>query len=252
MSRRITGMVLLFSLAVPVVQAETVTIRADEWFPMNGEPGSEQPGYMIELAQVILGESGHTVDYQVMPWKRALQSVREGENDCVVGAYKEDAPDFLFPQEHWGFDRQFFWKKKGNDWTYNGLESLSGPTLGLIGGYAYGDEFDAYAKENEGSKVQFIHGNNALENNIKKLLAGRIDLTVESEAVMSAKLKEMGHAGELVNAGQLGEASEMYIACTPAKPFSQEIVKLVDAGTAKLRADGRLAEIMQKYGLQAW
>ena len=46
-------LVLLF-LSCPVVSlADTVTLRADEWYPYNGDPDAERPGYMIELAQTI-------------------------------------------------------------------------------------------------------------------------------------------------------------------------------------------------------
>lgn len=112
----------------------TITIRADHWYPMNGDPGSDMPGYMIELASAILKEHGYSVNYEKMPWKRAVSSVRDGKFDCVVGAYKEDAEDFIFPEESWGLDQADFFVKKSNEWRYKGLESLGEMKIGLIGG----------------------------------------------------------------------------------------------------------------------
>ncbi len=43
---------MLFLLSGSIL-AKSVSIRADEWFPINGVPGSSSPGYMIELAQNI-------------------------------------------------------------------------------------------------------------------------------------------------------------------------------------------------------
>jgi len=80
--------------------SETLTIRADEWFPMNGDPDSSNPGYMIDFAKAVFEPKGIKVDYALMPWKRALYEVRKGNNDCVVGAYESEAPGFLFPDEH--------------------------------------------------------------------------------------------------------------------------------------------------------
>ena len=51
---------------------------------------------MIELAQRIAAEAGHQIDYKIMPWERSVLKVRRGDFDCVVGAYKEDSPDFIF------------------------------------------------------------------------------------------------------------------------------------------------------------
>ncbi len=235
------------------VLAKSVSIRADVWFPINGIPGSDKPGYMIELAQVILKEHGYTVDYQASPWERSLAEVRSGKFDCVVGAYTDDAPDFIFPELSWGEIESTFYVKKGSNWKYDGVKSLMAVKVGTIGGYAYSDEFDAYVAANHNSaRVQVVKGNNALENNIKKLLAGRIDTLIESHLVMEAKLKEMGLANKVEGAGLLAEADSMYIACSPAKAQSKKIVKWFTEGLKKLRASGELQKILAKYGLTDW
>ncbi|MDX1453015.1 MAG: transporter substrate-binding domain-containing protein [Oleiphilaceae bacterium] len=233
--------------------ADTLTIRADEWFPMNGDPFSEQPGYMIELAEVILAPHGHTVEYRTMPWERSLTMVREGKFDCVVGAYIDDAPDFVFPEQEWGINKSTFYVKQGESWRYTGIESLRDIKIGTIGSYAYSDEFDAYVEANkQSSKVQVLKANNALEQNIKKVLAGRITATVESDLVMEAKLKEMGLQGQLVPAGLLSDGDAMYIACSPAKESSKHYVKLFSEGVEALRQSGQLKTILEKYGLVDW
>ncbi len=233
--------------------AKSVSIRADVWYPINGVPGSDKPGYMIELAQIILKEHGYTVDYRASPWERSLEEVRKGKHDCVVGAYTEDAPDFLFPAIPWGKIESTFYVKKGSSWKYDGIKSLMSVKVGTIGGYAYSDDFDAYVEANKGSaRVQIIKGNNALENNIKKMLAGRIDVVIESHLVMEAKLKEMGKSNDIAGAGLLAEADNMYIACSPAKAQSKQLVEWFTEGLKKLRASGELKKVLSKYGLSDW
>lgn len=245
----VASVIFMFST---ISSADTISIRADSWFPMNGVPNSAKPGYMIEIATQIFADAGHTVDYRTMPWERAIISVREGQFDCVVGAYAEDAPDFLYPTESWGMDEGVFYVKKGDDWQYTGLESLRNLKLGLIGGYAYDEAFDKFIEENNTGNFQLLYGDNALEQNIKKILAGRLTATVESPLVMQAKLTEMGLLGEIVNAGNLGEPSAIYIACSPAKSSSKDLIKLVDEGTSRLRKSGELQQILDKYGLKDW
>ena len=82
--------------------ADTVTILSDKWYPVNGDPTSSKPGYMIDIAQVILKTNGHFLDYRLAPWTRSISEVRKGRADCIVGAYKEDATDFIFPENSWG------------------------------------------------------------------------------------------------------------------------------------------------------
>lgn len=232
--------------------AQTVSIRADVWYPMNGNPRDDNKlGYMIDLAKAIFAKHSVDVDYQTMPWERAVKSVRSGEFDCVVGAYKDDAPDFVFPTDAWGMDVQNVYVKAGNTWKFNGVDSLAGHTLGLIGGYAYDDKLSAYLKQHP-QAVQYVKANNALEQNIHKVIGGRIDGTVESVSVMSAKLKEMGLAGQLQPAGQLGKPTPMYIACSPAKATSKQYISWIDQGTDEMRKDGSLQKILSKYGLSDW
>jgi len=236
-----------------ICHSSTVTIRADEWYPINGIPDSDKPGYMIEIAQMIMAEHGHTVEYRIMPWKRSVQQVRDGSFDCVVGAYKEDAPDFLFPDDAWGSIASSFYVKKGSDWLYKGMESIKSVKVGVIGGYAYSDTFDEYILESKGSSmVQVINANNALEQNIKKMLKGRIDVVLESHLVMEAKLKTMGLSNEVAFAGELVAAEDMYIACSPARSTSKEYTKYFSEGIRKLRSSGKLKQILDKYGLKDW
>ncbi len=231
----------------------TVSIRADVWYPINGEPGSDKPGYMIELARLILKDHGYKLDYKALPWERSLSEVRQGNFDCVVGAYKDDAPDFIFPEVPWGKIESTFYVKKGSSWKYQGLSSLEKVNVGVIGGYAYSEEFDAYVEANKSSsKVQVVKGNNALEKNIKKLASGRIDVVIESHLVMEAKLEDMSMNKQVMRAGLLSEADDMYIACSPAKAQSKEIVQWFTQGIKKLRASGELQKILAKYGLKDW
>jgi polar amino acid transport system substrate-binding protein len=172
---------LITNMLLPVYAA-TVSIRADAWFPINGEPGGNSEGYMIDMATAIFTAAGHTVDYKKMPWVRAVKSVREGLFDCVVGAYVEDAPDFIFPSTNWGMDRTGYYVTSESTWKFSGFDSLLTETVGVINGYAYGDEFDALVK----SRVDVFQGSSgedALERNFKKLVHNRLDIVVESVVV---------------------------------------------------------------------
>lgn len=241
-------------LLVNAVRADTVSLRADTWYPVNGTPGDALPGYMIEIAQKALSAGGHSVDYQTMPWARAITEARSGKVDCIIGAYKEDAPDFVFPEEALGMVGQTFYVKAGDAWRYNGdIQSLDGQRIGIIGDYSYGDEFMAYMESATAkSNIQVINGDNALEQNFKKVLAGRITSTIETEYVAEAAIKNLGLTGQIVPAGQLTAPAPVYIACSPAKPSSKQYAKLLSEGVQKMRASGELKSILAKYGLKDW
>lgn len=242
----------LIGVALPVCSDE-VTIRADLWFPYNGDPKSTQPGFMIEIAQEALATKNIKVNYETMPWERALALTREGKIDCVAGAAFTDAPDFVYPTEAQGHIQNYFYVKNGNPWRYAGLESLGNIKLGVIDGYSYDDDIDKYIEQNKKSgKIQSIGGDTPLEQNLKKLLAGRVDAILESGPVLQAKLVELKLIGKVSEAGTAGEPDNLFIACSPNQSKSVDITKALAEGTAQLRSSGKLKAILAKYGVSDW
>jgi len=235
-------------------QALTITLRADEWYPFNGVPGSDRPGYLIEVATRIFAAAGHKVDYQLMPWERAIAESRAGKFDCIVGAYKDDAPDFVFPVVAMGRDQQGFFRADGKSWRYD-INTLPDERLAVVGGYSYDDggELDTYVKQHPHSpSVQITKGDQPLARNIRMLVAGRVDVAVSSITVMHAKLAEMGFADDVQQVATLGEPDDVYIACTPSKILSKTYTELLSKGIERMRASGELQQILRKYGLDDW
>ncbi|WDE01367.1 substrate-binding periplasmic protein [Thalassomonas actiniarum] len=244
--------ILLILLSSPGY-GDVVTIRADEWYPVNGRPGAANPGYMIEIAKKILVENGHSLDYQTLPWRGSLKMVRKGRYDCVVGADHNDAPDFVFTQEPWGFIKPVFYIKKESAWRYRGIDSLRNIRLGVIGDYAYTQVLEDYiARNKDTDKVQIVFANKALRQNIGKLMSGRLDVIIEYDIVMDAKLRELGHDKDIISVGSVTDGQPLYIACSPNKANAREYIRLFAEGFSKMRTNGELAGILQKYGLKDW
>ena len=230
--------------------ATTISIRADEWYPMNGTPESTKPGYMIELLQAIFEPLGIQVDYQLMPWRKALGSVHAGFTDCVVGAVKKEAPSLLYPSHHWGKDVNGLYVRAEDDWQFSGeLKSLKNRKVGVILGYVYGNGLDRYLREHAGQAVQFVDDKEPLDTNIKKLLKGKIDTVIESISVMNARLMERGLKGKIRYVASFGEPSELYIACHPK---NRTIINTIDQTMPKLRQSGHLKNILDRYDIPLW
>lgn len=245
---------VLLLLASPV-SADTIRIRADEWLPYNGPSSQKPPGYMIEMATRIAAAAGHTVDYRHIPWDSALDGVRAGRFDCVVGAARTDAPDFAFPDQHWGLSSVAFYALADSTWTYTGLPSLDGVRLGVIPDYSYSDDLDPYIEEhadNPARVVQVIGGGRVAMSAASRLVSRKIDVFAEDPNVMRATLKTLDLSGRIVERGRAKEDDPIFIACTPADPRGAAYAKLFSEGTNSLRDSGELAKILANYGMQDW
>jgi polar amino acid transport system substrate-binding protein len=245
---------LAFAIAVSApTAAATLTIVADEWCPYNCAPGSDKPGYMIEIARRVLGDAGHEIDYRNMPWSRAIEEARAGRFDAIVGAAQGDAPDFVFPEHRLGISANVFVVKRDSAWRFDGLASLEGRSLGIIRDYSYGDPLDDYIAQHErdAGRIQIASGDTALDTNFRKLEAGRIDVLVEDRNVVEQFLVGSGQAERFEIVGDLGD-DDLFIAFSPATEGADELARLLGEGVQQLRASGELAAILARYAVRDW
>lgn len=244
---------LTFFINHAAAELKTISIGADVWSPYNGIAESNDLGFMVDIAVAIFKEKEYTINYKNLPWTRAKDQCRKGNLDAVVGAYKDDVPDFIFPEIEQGVSKTVFWVKKGTTWRYNGIQSLAKIRVGVIADYLYGEEFDNYVKQykDNNERIQIGYGEAALSSNIKKLTIGRIGTFVEDIMVCSVELKNMKLSGEVVPAGQLVE-NNVYIAFSPKLENSKIFAKILTEGMINLRKTGQLKTILDTYGLSDW
>ncbi len=236
-----------------MADSKTISLRTDIWFPYDGKPGSDKEGFMIDIAREVFEAKGYKIDYQLAPWSRAIKDTRKGKYDGIVGAFKEEAPDFVFPENECGLSTTVFITKKGEKWKYTGVDSLKKAAIGVIKGYSYGEVFDKYIKNNSknSKRIQIAFGADAFKSNSKKLMIGRLTAFVEDKMVAFSSLKKMGMADKVSIAGELFK-DNIYIAFSPNRKTSKKYAKILSDGMVRLRKSGKLKKILSKYGLKDW
>lgn len=257
------GLVVLAYLLISfpsAISADTITVKADAWCPFNCEPGSDSPGYMIEVARVIFQKAGHELVYENMPWSRSIDHARKGKIDAIPGASRGEVPDFVFPEEEFGASMTYFFVKKGSPWRFTGVDSLAGIRIGVQDDYEYGGGIDEYIEKNRDSmSVQVVKSDDPVTLNIKKLVKGNIDAYPEDKLVFQYNAKSMGILDQVEEAGMIPvesmedlESTKIYLAFSPANPKSAQYAEILSAGIMAMRASGELQRILDKYGLKDW
>lgn len=248
--------VLLSFFMVSPARAETITIVADSWCPYNCDPSGERPGFMIEIAKKAFEKHGISVEYKIMPWARAIEETRKGKYSAIVGASLQDAPDFIFPNISQGWMQNRFYVGKDSPWRYQGGDSLSKISIGVIAGYSYSDEIDGYLKANRNNPkyVQIVSGDNALEMNLGKLMAGRVGAIIEDTHVIRYYLASHPEFTGVTEAGSIknSKQSHLYIAFSPKHTQSQKYVEILGNEMRYLRASGELGKILARYMIPDW
>jgi polar amino acid transport system substrate-binding protein len=156
--------------------AEKITAAGDPWPPFL-DPNQTNKGLIAEIATAAYATQGYELEITFVPWARAIKGVNNATFDLLLGTWlTEERTKFLLYSEPYLSNSIKFIKKKGNTFDYSGLESLSGKSIGIDRGYGYGDDF-LNAKHFKRPEAR------NLISNIRKLIAGRIDLTLEDEIV---------------------------------------------------------------------
>jgi polar amino acid transport system substrate-binding protein len=245
-------MLIAFLLSILIgtpAAGDTITLRTDAWCPYSCDPDSEYPGILYEIAEAAFTGEGYEVDYKLSSWARSIAQVRTGKADVLLGAYRQDVPDFVFHDRPAATSTMQFWTLPDSDWTYTGLESLEGLEIGLIKDYSYGDEVDPYFKANP-DQLQETVGKDPLVSLVRRLERGRVDVVIDDSWVMAYFLKSHPDMPRLRMAGGV-EGESVYIPLSPAKVArSKELARIIDAGIEKLEKSGGLARIYERYGVK--
>jgi len=254
----ITLCVLLLSSSAALAMPSSITVVADNWCPYNCEPDSEKPGYVIELIKAIYEPENIKVNYEIMPWTRAINATRDQKYTAIICAAKNEAPDFVYPQRMVGVSIYKFYTRKDSDWTYQNTASLENVALGAVDGYSYNNDIDAYLKHNrrDRARVQLVSGEFATEQNIRKLMAKRIDVMLEDPNVVANSLLALDEKDSLRASGRLDnpnpEQDNLYLAFSPNNPDAKALAAIFDRGLVRIRETGELERIMNRYGLEDW
>lgn len=232
-----------------------LTVRGDMWMPYNGAPPAPLPGYMVELAQEIYAPLGVQVEYDLMPWSRAVEECKHGRITAIIGAGEDRRPDFVLPEEEIGWSGYGWYVRTGFPWSFAGVDSLRGVRLGVCDGCTYDAELNAYILAHQGTDaVQPLGGEDMVKGNLTKLLANRIDVFYEDPVVVHWALRRMQAEDkvQLVAMAAQDKFERIYMAFSKALPESAELARQFDDGVRRLRASGRLAEILANYNLTDW
>ncbi|WP_052878012.1 substrate-binding periplasmic protein [Chromobacterium subtsugae] len=161
-------------LAAPVEAAPRlkITLSNQEWPPYMGQ---ELPydGILSRLVKEAFARGGVDVTYRYYPNNRTLQSARNGQVDGSFGwaPTPDRKRDLLYTQPVLSA-RMVFFQRKERRLEWNRWADLRGVRVGVTVGNFYSDDFDAQAKSG------LLTVDSAPDDliNLRKLLAGRIDL----------------------------------------------------------------------------
>lgn len=246
MKRFIMSVIVAFFLSAGICSGaeKHITSAANAWPPFL-DPDSPGKGLSIEIVKAAFAVEGYTFSHKFIPWARAVNEVKKGKIDVLPDTwYTGERSSFLMFSKPYASNQVKFIKKAGNPFEYKGMESLTGKKIGIILKYGYGDEFMNAKNFTREGVSDFVA-------NIKKLVSGHVDLTLEDEIVAKSILSKK--APDLLTQIEFTQnpysSNDLHVTCGLANPRHEEIINAFNKGLDAIKADGTLKDIFERYGV---
>ncbi|MDI9244178.1 transporter substrate-binding domain-containing protein [Marinobacter sp. CHS3-4] len=237
--------VILLAMLSMASHADTITAAGDPWPPFL-DPDHPQQGVAIAIAREALESQGHELEFSFVPWARALDGVKAGDYDALIGTWwTQERTNFLMYSEPYLTNQIKFIKRKGDPFEFDGLKSLEGKTVGTVRGYGYGDDF---------ANAEFFTRSPAprLITNVRKVIHERLDLSLEDELVARSLINKEDPAlmDKIEFTDSALSSEDLHVTSGLANPRHTMVIEAFNKGLKTIQANGTFDRILEENGLK--
>lgn len=234
---------LTLSVSAPALAGDTLKLAALVGWPPYSDQGLPENGFSNDLVVEAMKRAGHTVEVTIMPWNRALELTQAGDYDVLPSTwYNEERNARLKFSEPYAINRVVFVHHVERPFDFQSLNDLKGKVVGIQIGATYDKEFsasDLFRRELVSEPLL----------NLKKVAAGRIDLTLDDELVtkynINTKVPELLSQLALTK-GALSE-DKLYVTFSRKRPDADKLAADFNKALADMKADGTYDKLLAKH-----
>ena len=240
------GLVSAFLFGHPVFAEQTVLLVGDPWPPyVIGEMGEDATsGVAVEIAKKIFSQiDGAMVRFPLIPWKRALREVEEGQSDGIGMLLKTPEREvYMLYTVALVTGENLIWSATGETaarFEWASIEDLHGLRIGVTQGYSYGEELDRSFKK--GDVIPVLAP--TVEHLFEMLVNGRINLALANDAVGYSLARKHPEAAILPSIRAVN--SEIFYIGISRKSPAVKLVPAINRAIEALRAEGTIDRIVR-------
>ncbi|PWC34736.1 hypothetical protein TSO352_27400 [Azospirillum sp. TSO35-2] len=236
---------LLATAGLPAAAADLKMV-ALSFPPLIYDDGGKPAGIAYDIVTEAMAAAGHSVSVEIMPWARALDTVREGKADAVFTAYKTPEREQFLTYSTQVLVPQVvsLFVAKDSPVRFDGdLAKLAGHRFGVVNQISYGPIIDDAVKT---GILPAVEKSNDSDSNVKKLLSGRFEVMPSNRYVAQYFLKQAGALDRVTELTPAVQDIPSYIAFTKARDTTK-LRDDFDAGVAAMKASGAYQRVLDKY-----
>lgn len=196
---------LLSAFAFRASSEQVLTLLTEDYPPLNYLNEGKLTGAGVDVVTEIQTLLKSKVKIEVMPWKRAYLRASGAEKIGIFSLVRSPERERLFK---WvgpiATKRYAFYGLKSEELYASKIKDLTSYKIGV----QIGSRLESYLEEQGFANVQAV---NSPEQNMSKLLVGRIDLWYTSYATLMAYAKAASKGPELFREVFVTEKEQLYI-----------------------------------------
>ena len=238
---------IIFWSAALAFGTENLVICTCEWPPYEYTENGKTLGFATEVIEKVLPQMGYSPQIKFMPWKRAVEMVKNGNADGIFSiSYKDTRAEFLYyPEKSIHPSEYVFFINKNNvgNLKFDSFEDLKSHRIGVTREYAYSEELWTYLK-----KFRNYEEVATDEVNLKKLAAGRIDY-FPSELLVGLELaKQLQLSDKVTYLKKRFKTKDYFLSFSKKSPkISPELVEKFSNELARFMETKAYKEIYNRY-----
>ncbi len=242
---------LILFLNFPLSSAlycETIKIATIDWYPYCTIDNNEQPGLLIEYVQTIYNRVGIEVEFEVLPWSRAIYYTEKGIVDALLAPSKNEAPNLVYPENIIGTQRFCFFNLANDPWVYTRPESVIGKSIIHVQG-VLPEELKKF--ENDNIFIRKSYDKDFIKESIAFLFAEKIDSILLTDYTMINFLNDNGLMNLVKFAGCVTEEN-LYLAFSPLpskKEYVDNLIEVFDREIKILIEEKYFEKLLEKYNM---
>lgn len=221
-----------------------ITVLTYEWRPFNYEEDGQIKGISTDVVREALSRAGIEADIRMCPWARAYRRTMEEENVMLFTiartAEREEHFKFICPVAP-PVKNVLFRLSDRHDISIHSLEDARSYRIGVQDKDVM-HQLLAQAGFKEGSNLFPVPEN---EQNLKKLLNGRIDLMAGHDLPTYDLLKSMGQSGKRL---QVAHTFDSFEECAAfGRKTRDDLVERIRKALKAIQGEGLIENSAKRY-----
>ena len=207
-------------------------------------PGSDSrqlQGYSWDVVRESYHAMGYTIRLYVVPWERAVHTLRTGKVAAVFPANrtKSRQREFIFSDKFVDEMRMVIYLPHDSTLLWDGLASMNGLRVAAVRGWSYGEQWEDNRQIRKERTDSILQSFTLLDKN-------RLNGVVGYETAYDYALKQANISHRYRKVGPFEVISE-YLMGRKNSPESDLAIRAFDRGRERLSAAGSMPDIAEKW-----